>query len=274
MPAILRAAVGALVLSGLSALSAPVASAQLTVTTDLGLFSRFEWRGLTFTNRPVAQPDLIVSLARGTSTVTVGGWSNVELAGYDGPRDISVTAGLDGASPTAWAAWGEASRTVGRVTLTGGVNVYAYPTTNGIAARYNTVEPLVRVALAAPLAPRVSVYQDVGKIRGTFVEGSLSQAVPVGGTRALLLAATAGWSVGEALDEQSSQTAYFGHNGLAAVDVAASLTLPAGRFAVTPAVHLTAARDPWTRVTAPGETHGMKLWAGTTVSWAAVAGRP
>jgi len=263
----------ALAMAAATLLPASTASAQLSATTDLGAFSRYEWRGLSFTNRPVAQPDLYLTLARGATAYTLGAWANVELAGYDGPRDISVTAGLDGASATAWTVWGETARTLGRTTVAAGVNVYAYPTTNGIAAAYNSTEPYARVTVAAPLNPRVTVFHDIGSIRGTYVEGAISQGVGVGGARVLTLGAVAGWSAGQAERAGSGETAYFERDGLTSVDLSGALALPVGAVTFTPSVHLTVLRDAYTRVTAPGESHGVKLWVGTSVSFSRVIAR-
>ena len=48
----------ALVVAGLVATAAP-AAAQVTVGADLGLFSSYVWRGISLTNKPVAQPDVV-----------------------------------------------------------------------------------------------------------------------------------------------------------------------------------------------------------------------
>ena len=53
------------------------------------------WRGVTYTNKPVAQPDVWISLPAGNASVTAGGWANVELGNYDDPDDdLSESGGL------------------------------------------------------------------------------------------------------------------------------------------------------------------------------------
>src|SRR5688572_19424123 len=70
------------------------ARAQTEVGVDLGLFSSYVWRGLTMTNKPVAQPALYVSFPVGSASITAGGWSNIDLGKYDDfADDISVSGG-------------------------------------------------------------------------------------------------------------------------------------------------------------------------------------
>jgi len=71
----------AFVVAGLVATAVP-ASAQ-TVGADLGLFSSYVWRGLSLTNKPVAQPDLYVTFPAGKASVTLGGWASIDLGKYD-----------------------------------------------------------------------------------------------------------------------------------------------------------------------------------------------
>ena len=68
-----------------------------TVGADLGLFSSYVWRGLSLTNKPVAQPDLYVTFPAGNASVTVGGWANIDLGKYDNlNKDISESGGSVG----------------------------------------------------------------------------------------------------------------------------------------------------------------------------------
>jgi hypothetical protein len=83
----------ALVVAGLVATAVP-AAAQ-TVGADLGLFSSYVWRGLSLTNKPVAQPDLYVTFPAGAASITLGGLANIDLGKYDDPADdVSDSGGL------------------------------------------------------------------------------------------------------------------------------------------------------------------------------------
>ena len=75
--------------------SAREAKAQAEVGAQLDLFSSYVWRGVTLTNKPVAQPDVWVSFPAGSASITVGGWANIDIGKYDDPdNDISESGGL------------------------------------------------------------------------------------------------------------------------------------------------------------------------------------
>jgi hypothetical protein len=68
--------------------------AQTEVGVDLGFSSAYVWRGLTRTNKPVAQPAVYASIPVGNASVTLGGWANIDLGKYDGlTDDISESGG-------------------------------------------------------------------------------------------------------------------------------------------------------------------------------------
>ena len=66
-------------------LAAPAreAAAQSEIGAQLDLFSAYVWRGVTYTTKPVAQPDVWISFPAGNASVTAGGWANIELGKYD-----------------------------------------------------------------------------------------------------------------------------------------------------------------------------------------------
>jgi hypothetical protein len=68
------------------------AQAQATVGVDASLFSSYVWRGLTFTNKPVLEPDLYVTIPAGNASFTLGGWANLDLGKYDDAKTISAKA--------------------------------------------------------------------------------------------------------------------------------------------------------------------------------------
>ena len=59
------------------------AVAQAEIGAQLGLFSAYVWRGLSLTNKPVLEPDVWVSFPAGNASITVGGWSSIDLGRYD-----------------------------------------------------------------------------------------------------------------------------------------------------------------------------------------------
>jgi hypothetical protein len=253
--------------AGLLAAALPLAlAAQTTVMSDVALYSRYEWRGVTFANRPVLQPDLIVTTQAAGGSITTGAWANLELAGYNGPEDMSVVGGQLGTAVTAYAFWTEYSRAIGLASVTVGTNGYLYPRANGAATTYNSVEPYAKLALALPLAPRVAVFYDAVRVRGTYVEAAVTQAVPAGASHSVFLTATVGASSGQ--NPRPDRTAYYSHDGITAVDLAASTAITRGLFTVTPTVHLTLGHDDYARIITPKINRGTKIWFGGTMTWA------
>jgi hypothetical protein len=256
--------------AALALLATVPAAAQSTLTVDLALNSAFVWRGVTSTNRPVIDPTLLLTVpAKGTS-LTFGGWANAEPGHYDGEHDISALAGNRGPLVTASQLWVEAARGVKAATVTLGATRYLYPDVGTVSTTYATNEVYGIAAFSGALAPSLAVYYDVQKVRGAYLELGLKRdvALPVPHISALSFGASVGYSAGQGTHQGVEQTAYFSHDGVTHVDLSVKTSYVVGRFAVNPTAHLVAGRDEWTRVTAPGESHGMKGWLGASVSWA------
>ena len=112
----------------LLAAPARVAQAQTEVGAQLDLFSSYVWRGVTLTNKPVAQPDLWVSFPAGNASITVGGWANIDIGKYDDPEnDISESGGLSAFNFAEFNPYAEVGFGTGKATLTGGIVGYIYP---------------------------------------------------------------------------------------------------------------------------------------------------
>src|SRR3977135_3192694 len=84
--------VAALFVPGTLAYATP-GQAQVTVGADLGAFSSYVWRGITYTNKFVLQPDAYLTFPTGPASFTAGGWFNIEPGKYDGPTDLSEGGG-------------------------------------------------------------------------------------------------------------------------------------------------------------------------------------
>ncbi|WP_284351982.1 TorF family putative porin [Roseisolibacter agri] len=245
-----------------------VSHAQSVLNADVAVASAYVWRGVTFTNRPVIQPDAYVTLTAGRGTVVAGAALNVEPRAYDGARDISVLGAESGTLVTATSLWTEYARPVGIASATLGVAGYVYPHANGIAAAYNTAELYAKLAFGGALAPSLAAYHDVGQVRGTYVEGALRHVVPAGERLSIALGSVVGVNLGQGPDAAGTQTAYFAARGLTHVDLSAAATWTTGATTITPSVHAMLVRDAATRLTAPGEQHRSKLTAGIALGWA------
>jgi uncharacterized protein (TIGR02001 family) len=265
----------ALVVASTVAAATP-AQAQATLGADLALFSSYVWRGLSLTNKPVAQPDIYVTFPAGKASVTLGGWANIDLGKYDdGNNDISESGGLSAFNFAEFDPWAEVSFPVGeKATLTAGATAYIYPNDAGLTSDFNTVEIYAKAALAVPLNPKLAVWYDVDKVNGAYFEGSISHSLPLGEKNSLSLGALAGFSAGQAVPDSptSDDLANFNDNGFTHLDLSAGVPLTAGVFSITPAIHLVINGDEFTKITSPTKTHDVKAWGGVTISWSKALG--
>ncbi len=273
-----------LLVAGLLAQATP-ALAQAEVGAELGLFSDYVWRGVTLTNKPVAQPDLWLTFPAGQASVTFGGWANVELGQYDDvDDDISESGGLSSLDLSEFNPYAEVSFTTGKATLTGGITGYIYPNdltdeaNGGLDSESNTWELYGTVGFEVPLAPEVVVYYDIDKIKGAYIEGSVSHSLPLGEKATLDIGALAGFSAGQdaELDDDGLPTVdffNFAENGLTHVDLSAGVPLTAGAFSITPVIHFQINSDEVTKSTSPSDfDEDTKIWFGVSLGWARTLG--
>ena len=267
----------ALVVAGLVATAVP-AAAQ-TVGADLSLFSSYVWRGLSLTNKPVAQPDLYVTFPAGQASITLGGWASIDLGKYDDPNDdISESGGSSAFNFAEFDPWAEISYTVGKATLTGGATAYIYPNKDtaplfALTSDFNTVEVYGKVAFDAPLSPKLAAWYDVDKIKGLYAEASIGHSVPLGPKNSLALGALAGFNAGQDADldangDPQADFFNFADDGFTHLDLSAGVPLAAGPFSITPVLHFVINGDDNTKITSPTNVdESVKFWGGVTISW-------
>jgi hypothetical protein len=259
----------ALVVAGLVATAVPVAAQ--TVGADLGLFSSYVWRGLSLTNKPVAQPDLYVTFPAGPASITFGGWANIDLGKYDDPDDdFSESGGESAFNFAEFDPWAEVSFPAGpKATLTAGATAYIYPNDAGFTSDANTVEIYAKAAFDVPLSPKVAVWYDVDKIKGAYFEGSISHTLPASEKVSVVLGALAGFSAGQGVpdDPDSDESFNFSDNGFTHLDISAGVPFSAGALSFTPALHLVINGDDFVKLTSPTTDSDAKLWGGVTISW-------
>jgi len=253
-------------------MSAMAGAAQAQeVGADLGLFSSYVWRGLSLTNKPVAEPDLWVTFPAGKASVTLGGWANIDLGKYDDPNDdISESGGLSSFNFAEFDPYAEIAFTAGKATITGGATAYIYPNDAGITKDANTVEIYGKLEVDAPLAPSIAAYYDVDKIKGLYVEGSISHSFPASEKVSVDLSVLAGFNAGQGVpdDPTSDESFNFFDNGFTHLDLSAGVPIAAGAVSITPVLHLVITGDDFTKVTSPTNIDkGAKLWGGVTLSW-------
>ena len=207
-----RAKVLGATLAAIGTIAIAVPAEAQEVGADLGLFSSYVWRGLSLTNKPVAEPDLYVSFPAGKASVTVGGWANIDLGKYDdldrrhqrerGPVRVQLRRVRSLRRDRLSGGQGDADGRGDGVHLSEqgrllDVRDHAGLLTSGV----NTVEIYGKLEVDAPLSPALSIYYDVDKIKGAYIEGSISHSLVLSEKVGLDLGALAGFSAGQGIND-------------------------------------------------------------------------
>jgi len=251
------------------------AQAQATFGVDLDLFSSYVWRGLTLTNKPVAEPGLWVSFPAGNASISVGGWANIDLGQYDDiDDDISESGGTSAFNLSEFDPYAEISFPAGNATLTGGVTGYIYPNdlddapNGGLDSEANTLEVYGKLGFDVPLSPELSVYYDVDKIKGAYIEANLSHSLAASETVSFDLGAAAGFSAGQGVSDDPDESFNFADDGFTHLDLSAGVPFSAGAVSITPVIHFVITGDEATKATSPSNLdNDTKLWGGVSLSW-------
>jgi uncharacterized protein Gcw-chp len=270
----------ALVVAGLVATAVP-AAAQVTIGADVGLFSDYVWRGITYTNKFVIEPDAYLTFPTGPASFTAGGWFNIEPGKYDGASDISEGGGESSFDVTEFDWWGEFNYPVQKANLTLGATGYYFPNDFGFTKAANTYEIYGKVGLSVPLNPKVAVWYDVDKIKGAYFEGSISHSIqPKDQPFSVTLGALAGFSAGQGVndDPNSDESFNFADDGFTHLDLSVAVPFTAGPLSISPVVHVVITGDDATKFTKfdpnTGELNSKdaKVWFGGTISWSRALG--
>ena len=264
----------AIALGTLLAVTAREAEAQTEVGAQLDLFSAYVWRGVTYTNKPVAQPDVYVSFPAGNASITAGGWANIEIGKYDDPADdLSESGGLSAFNVAEFNPYAEVGFSTGKAALTGGIVGYIFPNdlddapNGGLDSESNTWEVYGTVGFDVPLAPEFSIYYDFDKVKGAYLEGGVSHSVPLGESHTLDLSGLVGLSLGQGFSEDDPSF-NFDDDGLTHLDLSAGVPLTAGVFSITPVLHFQINGDDITKFHSPSsDGSDVKLWGGVSIGW-------
>jgi hypothetical protein len=231
---------------------------------------------VTYTNKPVAQPALYVTFPTGGAEVTVGGWANIDLGRYDDPGDdISESGGTSAFNLAEFDPYAEVAFPVGKATITGGITGYIYPNDVGLTDEANTIELYGKVGLASPLSPELSIYYDIDKIKGAYIEGAVSHFLPLSERTSLDLGAVAGFSAGQGAPEDplADESFNFVDDGFTHLDLSAGIPFAAGAVSITPVIHFQINSDDATKFTSPSSLDkDVKLWGGVSLSWSKALG--
>ncbi len=254
------------------------AAAQTEVGAQLDLFSAYVWRGVTYTNKPVAQPDLWISFPAGSASITAGGWANVDLGQYDDPADdFSESGGLSAFNLAEFNPYAEVGFSSGKAAFTGGIVGYVYPNDldgapiEGLDSESNTWEVYGTVGFDVPLAPELSIYYDIDKVNGAYVEGGVSHSLRLGESHTLDLGGLVGVSLSQGFNDED-ESFNFDDDGLTHLDFSAGVPFTAGVFSITPVLHFQVGVDDATRVHSPSsDGSDVQLWGGVSIGWSNAA---
>jgi hypothetical protein len=262
----------ALLVAGVAA-APETAAAQAEIGAQVDLFSSYVWRGLSLTNKPVAQPSAYLSFPAGSASVTAGGWASIDIGEYDDPDDdISESGGVGGFNLAEFNPYAEVAVPAGKATVTGGIVGYIYPNDFGLTEDANTWEVYGKLGFDVPLAPEISVYYDIDKINGAYIQGAVGHAVPLNEALSLELGGLVGFSAGQGQPDSGDDSFNFADDGLTHMDLSAGLPLTAGMFSITPSLHVQVGSDDFTKFTSPTDESDVKLWGGVSIGWARALG--
>ncbi len=268
-----KSAVAGTLVVAFAVLGTTPTQAQVSVGTDVAFNSHYVWRGLTYTNKFVIQPDVWLS-AYG---FTAGGWANIEPAKYDDPNDLSESGGLR-TGIAEIDPWVEYNRDFGAASGKFGWTAYLFNEDNGTFSDvFNTNELYGQISLNnLPVTPTLYAALDVDKVEGAYIQPSLTYAPQLTETVSLRFGALAGFSAGQAINESdSTETFNFAENGLTHVDFSGAASITAGPVYITPALHFQINSDDFTKITGAEDDNldkDTKFWGGVTLSWSTELG--
>lgn len=245
------------------------AAAQATIGVDAAVNSQYVWRGLTFSNKPVLEPDVWLSL----SGFTAGAWANIDPAKCTGADDVCETGGArTGIAEIDY--WLEYGRSLGTASVKVGWVAYTFNKDNvgGIDNTFNTSEIYGSVSLGGmPVTPSLGIWYDIDNVKGAYLEGGLSYGLKASPALTITLAGKAGFSAGQEVSA-SDPGANFAKSGLSHADFAASTSFSAGPISIVPALHFQWCNDDFTKFTGGPTQHSTKAWGGVTLSWSRALG--
>ncbi|HSE67431.1 MAG TPA: hypothetical protein VLB12_10605, partial [Gemmatimonadales bacterium] len=124
------------------------------------------------------------------------------------------------------------------------------------------------------LSPKLSIYYDVDKIKGAYIEGSVSHGFPLTPALPLTFGALAGFSAGQEVNNSDpNELANFNESGLTHLDFSLSLPFSAGPLSIAPQFHFLVNNDEAVKITkTTSGPNGVnqedtKIWFGATISW-------
>jgi len=176
--------------------------AQVNAGIDLDYGNDYVWRGITRANSPTLRPQAWIGFADAENEVAFGVWKAIEL-GPAGSDEIT-TRGRGVRVPAEFDVWAQYTRHLPGVDAAVGAIRYTFtgdPATRGLGDDASTTEVYAQLwpTFLPGLEPKVTLYHDVERTRGTWLELDGSHAFsifPLVPT-AIVLGATGGFSLSQ-----------------------------------------------------------------------------
>jgi uncharacterized protein (TIGR02001 family) len=157
-------------------------SAEISCEVDFGLYSKYIWRGVVYTDHAVFQPSLTVSSMGLSANI----WGNQDL------DDVNETPGdyteFDFNLDYTYEMKDAADET--KLSLSVGVFQYTQPNAGANYHKDATTELYLGLAFAVPLSPTLTVYKDTDVTEGVYTTLGLGHEFELGDELSLSLGAT------------------------------------------------------------------------------------
>lgn len=158
----------------------------LDVQAELGVFSKYVWRGMIETDEAVLQPVIAADLLGFGAEI----WGNLDLTDAKAAGEVPGGAKGKFSELTYTLSYGVS---LPMLRLEAGVSNYTYPNTP-----FPTTTELYAAAEAQVLLnPALAVYYDVDEIDGSYVTAGVSHGLPLSPLADLRLAAVLGYGSGD-----------------------------------------------------------------------------
>lgn len=189
---------------------------------DLGVYSRYVWRGIQFDDKPVLQADLWVEV-HGISMVFWGNMSltdgDDEFEGQFNEWDVYISFPVES---TEYLKFG------------GEIDYLSFPTSSGVAG-VNTAEVSAWISAKIQTSPRIQIFWDVWQYHGIYAQISLSHELAFGPGQ-LTLDGGLGWGN----DNHNIQAGVSGAGGLMDLLLITRYNVPiSSTFSIMPGINFT-----------------------------------
>jgi uncharacterized protein (TIGR02001 family) len=181
--------------------------ADYEVSLDLGIYSKYVWRGIVTTDGFVAQPSIDFT----SHGFGVNVWANLDLESVNDQQfdftEVDLTASY--------------GFRLGKFDFQAGAISYLFPTGGD-----QTTELFAGVTWDVPLSPTLTVYQDIDEVDGTYAALSgawtFEDPLHLGGCRGVSpeLSASLAWG------SRGFNEAYYGSDASGFADLTLGLTVP------------------------------------------------